>query len=357
MSAALLTGLQRVTSAIPGMRTVKRSLRDDATACGVTLWLGTTRHHPGFTILAYHRVWEHPDPYYPVPYGVSLKVFQAQLELVKRFCTVLSLDEMLARLDAGQPLPRRCVAITFDDGYRDVAALAWPLLKHYGLPMTLYAAVDALERGWLWPDLLRHAIRTTRAARVELESLKNGSSIFDLSTEAGRLLTVKHLDARLKTLPDELKWRVLEELSRKLLRMSPEAVRLRRLMLSWRELKTLAAEGVAIGSHTLTHPILTQASDAAIARELTQSRHRLEEALDGVVAHFAYPNGQAADVSPRLAQRVAAAGYRSAVTMISGINAPSDDRYLLKRINGAQVSVKALVDVLIQETAGHPNGV
>jgi len=170
--------LQRWTSTIPQGVALKRRLRNDATACGVTLWLSRPGGGDRFTIIVHHRVEERPDPYYPVHYSVAVEVLEAQLEMFSRFCTVLPLDDIVRRLEEGRPLPRRCVALTFDDGYREVFTLVRPLLKRYGLPATLFVTVEALERGFLWPDLLRYAIRQTHEPHVALFSPDDELAIY-----------------------------------------------------------------------------------------------------------------------------------------------------------------------------------
>lgn len=338
--------LQRWTSTIPQGVALKRRLRNDATACGVTLWLSRPGGGDRFTIIVHHRVEERPDPYYPVHYSVAVEVLEAQLEMFSRFCTVLPLDDIVRRLEEGRPLPRRCVALTFDDGYREVFTLVRPLLKRYGLPATLFVTVEALERGFLWPDLLRYAIRQTHEPHVALETLDGSALELALSTDANRLQAVKRLDALLKQLANGHKQRVLGELVRKLLHVEPRAVAMERVMLSWEELNALMRDGLAIGSHTMTHPILTRVSTEQAAEEIARSRQALQARLGRAVDHFAYPNGQPEDFSPAIQRLVASAGFRSASTTVSGINTRTEDRFALKRINGAQASLRELVRVI-----------
>jgi peptidoglycan/xylan/chitin deacetylase (PgdA/CDA1 family) len=90
------------------------------------------------------------------------------------------------------------------------------------------------------------------------------------------------------------------------------------------------ANGVEIGSHTMTHPILTNISDERLRRELHGSKLRLEEALGRRVDQFCYPNG---DNDERVQREVARAGYRVAVTCVGGLNKRGDDPLTLRRIH------------------------
>ncbi len=350
-SPNLINQAQQWTSAIPGAMALKRTLHNNATACGLTLWLSGLRDGTGFAVVSHHRVLKQPDPYYSVHYSVAQSVFEAQLAMFSRFCAVLPLDEIIRHLEEGHTLPKRCVALTFDDGYREMLTLIQPLLRRYRLPATLFVTVEALERGFLWPDLLRYAIRATAESRVVLETVGENPLAIDLSTDADRLRAVNGLDAFLKQVPNAQKQRVLDEVVWKLLHVEPAAIVMERIMLSWEELEVLASDGVAIGSHTLTHPILTHISEEEAAEEIAHSRRTLQARLGRAVDHFAYPNGRPEDYSPAIQRLVASAGFRSACTTVSGINrVDTKERFALKRINGAERTLRELVRV-IEETS------
>lgn len=87
-------------------------------------------------ILGYHRVGEMQGGHVPT---VSPQSFERQLTLLSRHrVRVLSLEALVEYLDRQQPVPRRSVAITFDDGYEETCTIAWPLLKRFGFPATVF---------------------------------------------------------------------------------------------------------------------------------------------------------------------------------------------------------------------------
>ena len=321
---------------------LRRVLRNNPTACGVTYIASTAGRDQGFTALTYHLVLEEPNPFYS--YATPLDAFERQARLLRRFCAVLSLDEIVDRMERGLSLPARCIALTFDDGYRDLDALTGPLLRRHGLPATAFITVDALERGWLWPDLVRHTLRTAAAGYVELETLADGGPrTFPLERLSERLDAVARLDVRLKRLTNEAKWTVLEELAWKLLGTTTRNVSMPDLMLSWQDAKRLPSYGLAVGAHTITHPILTRLSEQEAAREITGCREQLEAGLGVPVRHFAYPNGRPEDVSPAVRRLVKWAGYRSAFTTMEGFNRPVNDRWSLRRLSANHDSLRELI--------------
>jgi peptidoglycan/xylan/chitin deacetylase (PgdA/CDA1 family) len=90
------------------------------------------------------------------------------------------------------------------------------------------------------------------------------------------------------------------------------------------------AEGHEIGSHTLTHPRLTELSDAAATQEIVESREKLQRMSSSAVDHFCYPYGYCA---PEIAAKVRAAGYRSAVTTSRGLATRISDAMQLPRVS------------------------
>jgi peptidoglycan/xylan/chitin deacetylase (PgdA/CDA1 family) len=84
-----------------------------------------------------------------------------------------------------------------------------------------------------------------------------------------------------------------------------------------------------IGSHSLTHPVLTRLSNVELRREVTDSKHRLEDLLGNEVSSFAYPWGE---VDVRVRGAVAEAGYKFAMSTEEGANF-RNDRFSLKRVN------------------------
>lgn len=98
-----------------------------------------------------------------------------------------------------------------------------------------------------------------------------------------------------------------------------------------RQVRELDAAGIEFGSHTLTHPRLTQLGPADQAREVIDSRRRLETLLGHAVPYFCYPH---LDCDQEVQTLVRRAGYRAAFGGEQAANEP----YLLHRINVSQVA-------------------
>ena len=276
-------------------------------------------------VLRYHRVY--PDgarPFYRL--GVERRLFEAQLDFLARHFEVVPLSSIVDALRADRALPRRAVAITFDDGYRDNLTEAWPLLRARGMPATVFVTVAAVEAGQsLWWDRLAAAVQAAppgaTTARVGLDDppqrLDDGPSrvrAFDCLREAWKHRPWDEVRGHLARCEEE--WGSGGEGAQLL---TPEDV------------ARLANEGCEIGSHTLDHPILSRLDSAEAERQIVESRRRLEEWTGGRVRYFSYPNGKRDDVSPPVEEMVRGAGYEGAVSTIEGRVTRGSDPFLLER--------------------------
>jgi len=99
---------------------------------------------------------------------------------------VIPLSAFVDHLDKKTPLPEHSVVITIDDGYKTAKSIAWPILKRYGFPFTLYVYTHAISRlptALKWDDL-----REMQAAGVDIES---HSVTHPLLTHPGKAMTRK----------------------------------------------------------------------------------------------------------------------------------------------------------------------
>ncbi|MGH9838075.1 MAG: polysaccharide deacetylase family protein [Blastocatellia bacterium] len=276
-------------------------------------------------ILTYHRFSEGDEPD-----RTPARAFVEQLEYLTRHYRIVPLGRLVEHLNSPEPVPPGLAAITIDDGYRDAYEIAYPLLRRYEAPATLFVVAEFADRRcWIWTDKARYLC--TRANRQWLTTTINGhESWLELGDEASRRLTALRLNDLLKKLTNDAKEEAIERLARTLGIFVPEAPPEELSPITWDQARELDRNGIEIGSHTMTHPILTNITDDQLRRELYESRLRLEEVLGRRVEQFCYPNG---DTDERVQCEVARAGYRVAVTSVNGLNNRGDDPLTLRRVH------------------------
>lgn len=100
------------------------------------------------------------------------------------------------------------------------------------------------------------------------------------------------------------------------------------LHLDWDGVRALMRAGIAIGSHTVSHPYLTRLPASEARREIADSRRLIEEAVGAKVKFFCYPSG---DFGERELALVREAGYRAAVSVAPGGNRATTPLFALNR--------------------------
>jgi peptidoglycan/xylan/chitin deacetylase (PgdA/CDA1 family) len=103
-------------------------------------------------------------------------------------------------------------------------------------------------------------------------------------------------------------------------------------LMTWNEARELAASGIDIGAHTMTHPHLSQLCEEDQRREIAESASMIAEQFGYNPEAFAYPYGSSADYNAASIRLVREAGFRYAVSNRYGVNPPGSDRWTLRRI-------------------------
>jgi peptidoglycan/xylan/chitin deacetylase (PgdA/CDA1 family) len=243
---------------------------------------------------------------------ITPEFFDAVLSHVKaRGYDIIPLDAVAARI--AQPQPNRpFVVLTFDDGYRDNAEHALPVLKRHDAPFTVYATTGFAEATaplW-WTDL---------ESIVEQEApITVAGKTYSFSNNAERMAAFKAIYSHLRVQPG----RGLQEMVAALAQEAgiQTLERTRRLCLDWDGLRKLAAEPLCtIGSHTLTHPLLAMLDQDDARYEMLQSKTKLENELQQAVKHFAYPVGDNVAAGPREFALASELGFATGVTTRPGV--------------------------------------
>lgn len=288
-------------------------------------------------VLAYHRVLPRVDED-RFPYDIELvSAWQEEFDWQARFLAgnyeVITCRDLAGLLDAGHPVPRRAVIISFDDGYRDNHDIVLPILKQYRLPAVVFVAtgyMDASETYWydqFVNDLLR----------AKVSHLPLGEGVLELDIRGGpaarRNAAVRAL-SHLKSLSDHarqmtlIRWRDLMAVE------SPGACSGLDGPMSWLQVKALSDAGVEIGSHTVTHPVLARLTDSAqLENELFESKMQIEAHTGKSVVALAYPVGGPEAYNDRVIEVARRAGYRFGFSYQSGAIDPAHlDSFRLRRL-------------------------
>lgn len=275
-------------------------------------------------ILEYHGV----DPENREWEGtISQRRFRAHLQRLTRRFRLCTVSEAVDRLTEGE-LDRDLCVITFDDGYLNNVEGAWPVLQEFGVPATIYLTTGFLDGEPLWFDVARRALAA--AQRPGACDATAPSVAQELTRALGAWPPLGSVDAtmrKLKALPGARRLEVVHRLRSAGLALGSPA-----RAMTWDQARRLQANGVELGAHTVTHPILSRLDAEAQEREILGSVQRLTEELKQPPETFAMPNGSAADYDRHTLSILRRSGLKGACTTRRGSCAAASDPFELPRL-------------------------
>ena len=294
-----------------------------------------------FHVLMYHHVTDRDEPFLP---HVTRRTFARQMRLVRNHYRVLPLDRLVEMVKAGEPIPERALALTFDDEYEDVYRNAFPLLKEFGLPATVFITTGCVDTERLpWTDELGFLFKETEKPGLELE-VEGRKELFSWRDGPSRLAEFKRLKSLLKSVFEDERESLCREIRRQLAVMKKNPSRI----LNRSEIREMAEAGVDFGAHTVNHPILTRIPPRVAREEIERSKRDLEEILGREVTGFCYPNGEAGDFDEVIEGMVRHLGYSYACSTIDGVNDAGADPYALRRTWTSQPSLSLFAARLLR---------
>jgi peptidoglycan/xylan/chitin deacetylase (PgdA/CDA1 family) len=273
-------------------------------------------------IVTYHRIVESHDPL--LASETDIATFRWQMKLLADGFNVLPLHEAIQALHQRR-LPSRAVCITFDDGYRSVHNLALPVLQEFNLPAAVFTTTAYMDGGSMWNDRIVEAVRHLPDGLLDLHAV--GLGIYVLGGMRQRQDIVRKLDEETKYLLPQLRLDVITTLEQLAGKTAASDLMLSRAMIA-----SLSDNGIEIGGHTVTHPILTSLDDDLARHEIVENKQMLEVIAGKPLRYFAYPNGKAGfDFDQRHIEMVRQAGYSAAFTTATGAATRHDDVYQIPR--------------------------
>lgn len=308
--------------------------------------------HAGGTalVLIYHRV-AVPERD-PQLLAVSPRNFDAQMSLLAEKHRVVPLSALIDAVRA-RKVPDRAVAVTFDDGYADNLLEAAPLLERHGIPATVFVSsgyVDTQREFW-WDEVERLVLgHGTIAPEIALQvGAGTFSRTFDAplhrstaDAEHDRSWNVlaadtdprhrlyRDLCSFIRPLSAADRSHALEQLSATVTG-TPPARATDRPLTSVEVASLDASPLVAVGAHTVSHPVLSALPVAEQRSEILCDKTSLEAICGRALATFSYPFGGLSDYTDETVRIVTDAGFSGACSNHPGVVKPWTDPYRLPR--------------------------
>jgi len=282
-------------------------------------------------VFIYHSV--HPDAqegFGPWEYAVTPSRFERQVDAITDRYAVRPLGELVAAGRDGSVPTEPTAAVTFDDGFRDNLTEALPILDRYGAPATVFVAGKYLDGPPPYEYRLAAKISSTDHVTTTV-----GDTTVDraLRSRADRREAYEAIRRELKFERSDVRETVLEDIAG-----TTDGVP---VMLTGEELRDLADSSlITVGAHGYEHVPLTAFDEAALARDVSQSRSTVESCLGSPVALFSYPYGAHDET---VVGAVREAGFTAAVTTVPHRLPASrlvGSRFRIPRLDGSRHDVE-----------------
>ncbi len=268
----------------------------------------------------------HPAMFLPA------EIFERRLATLKDFrANVLDLGDGLRRLQSGT-LPPRAVAITFDDGWADFYVNAYPALRKFGFPATVYLSTYyCFNNRPVYHFALRHMMWKQREQRIEGHRLAFLPQVLNFRTEEDRTRVLRSIQdhVRARGLSDHERDDLVAEFA-DVIGFDYSELTSHRLfhLMNPEEVAETAAGGVDIQLHTHRHQ--TPAERSSFVQEIQQNRQYITELTGNKnLIHFCYPSGAN---QPNFLTWLREAGVESATTCHQDYASQQSNPLLLPRL-------------------------
>ena len=295
---------------------------------GIPPFIGKKKFSDRLIVLMYHGITDHPLEV-PDFCFLSAAVFDAQMAYLKENFNILPLYDALIKLK-GNKIDKPTIAVTFDDGFQNNYECAYPILKKYGIPATIFLSTQLIDTDHtLWYCLLNQAISKTKRKIINW----NGEE-YNLQTLHNKIMASNTLQQSLKEFPHQQLLSELNQIIKYLFNGSDPETNTNtefKILNSSTIRKMQKTRLIEFGSHTHSHAILSKLSKPEQEKEIQESIAITEKITQERCRLFSYPNGRPEDYKEETIKLLKRNNIEAAVTTIAGDNTYSTNPYELRR--------------------------
>ena len=284
---------------------------------GATRVLEALPKRKALVILNYHRVGDpSKTPYDSGTFGPTAEAFDWELTYLKRNFACVTLEEALEMVAGKAPL-RSSLLLTFDDGYRDNYQIAFPLLRSHGIQAVFFLPTAFIGTQRLpWWDVIAYIVKNSRRDVIRLQYPEPAE--FSIPALGAATVVLRILYLCVNTGASDY-GRLIEELETVCDCPRPDGSA-ERCFMDWNEAREMQTSGMAFGSHSHSHEVLSGLTPEQQVRELCESRAILERELGRAITVMSYPVGMPYTFDNHTADAIKTAGYTAAFSFYGGLN-------------------------------------
>lgn len=303
----------------------------------------------GIYCFNYHRIGSQKESIFdPNLFSCTVEQFEQHIIFFNKEFTIISVDQLIEKMEDNKPIDKKYAVLTFDDGYIDNYLIAFPILKKHTTPAAFYITTDYIDSPHIpWWDEIAWIIRHTKVTHIKIS---NWDETIDISLgsivqKVNSVLKVVKQD-KSRTMADKI-----YELENICQCSMPNDIKNTQLFVNWLQIKEMSDNNMHIGSHSLSHNILSHLSEEQQKLEITKSKEKIEMHIEKKVTSIAYPVGGKLSFTQQTQKLVEQANYKLAFSFIPGIinSFNTDERYQLKRLSVDQnCNINQLKHIIIK---------
>jgi peptidoglycan/xylan/chitin deacetylase (PgdA/CDA1 family) len=260
---------------------------------------------------------------------IPKSIFKKQLlYLINKGYQFVTISELVLLLKEKKNI-NKIVALTFDDGFRNVIENAYPVMKEMNAKGCIYLVSNLIsEQNLLWTDFVEMAVRNNKSKTFEF-IFKEKVLHYSLETKKSCEIAIKDIKEKLRAISDIERKEYLKQfyINTDDMKNVPKEF----LPARWGQIQNLDKSILEVGSHTRNHPNCANlTSEEEFESELNESKSDIEKQLGHPINSFCYPSGS---YNNKVVDYIKKYGYQSAASTIPGFNCTNTSLFELKRIS------------------------
>lgn len=285
---------------------------------GIVRAMELRRAKPGILIINYHRIGQASASCFDRGvFSATTEELDAQVKYFKKQAVILTGEELRSIVSGETKLKQFSVYFTFDDGYLDNYTSAYEVLRSNGVTGAFFLVTSYVGTATIpWWDEIAYCVRNTSQTELCLTyptPLRVRLSPLSLDREPSISAILEHYKRTDNVMPDVFMQKLREATG-----CSP--TKDRRRFLSWEEAKKMHEAGMEIGSHTVTHPILSRLTPDLQRHEIEYSKKEIEARIGSKISAVAYPVGSQ-NCFDHVTEKIALSlGYSMCFSFYGGVN-------------------------------------
>lgn len=257
--------------------------------------------------------------------------FLSYLKNIKKNFNILSLKEIIFRIENNQNLPRNSCAITFDDGFENNYSVAAPILDELKIPTTFFFSSDFIENNNMsWIDKIELCFEKKKNFTLKLPWFKKK---IDIKNKKTKLKILHSIRANVKNnflyKENEIVNSIYKQCKQKTVNYSNSDIDKK---INWHQVKKMSQHYLFdIGGHSHHHISFGSLTKRKIVYEIDKSFELFKKRLGIILEYYSYPEGQKNDFNQFVINKLRDKKIKFCPTAIDGINNKKTDFFKLRR--------------------------